>query len=101
MLSRGFPSPSRNRTERQRKVCSGLWPSSQTPPKTRAGSGVSAPEGKASSNPEKKKEGKKKKRRVGEGKEVHHLLDEEAPVPGTANLQQKAKGFDPGDSEEK
>lgn len=60
LLGRGFPSPSRKRTERQRKVCSGLWPSSQTPPKTQAGSGVSAPEGKASANPKKKKEGKKK-----------------------------------------
>lgn len=61
LLGRGFPSPSRNRTERQRKVCSGLWPSSQTPPKTQAGSGVSAPEGKASANPKKKKRGEEKK----------------------------------------
>lgn len=57
--------------------------------------------GKSIIKSRKKKRGEEKKRCVGEGKEVHHLLDEEAPVPGTANLQQKAKGFDPGDSEEK
>lgn len=43
----------------------------------------------------------KNQRKEEEEKEMQHLLDEEAPTLGTANLQsRKSKGFDPGDSEE-
>lgn len=87
VLSRGFPCPLRVRQGKRGEVCTGLCYSVPLCSVSTQGQSM-----------ELKKGGKEGKiRRVRKEKEMQHLFNEEAPTPGTANLQsrKRAKGLTP------